>query len=81
MIAAFSITPVGVQGNERVLLERIKELESQGYQFEAAEGSFELLGRKPVRSHLTHRLVELDRQFQGPGWEEQYAAGLVEHFG
>ena len=41
----------------------------------------ELLGRKPVRSHLTHRLVELDRQFQGPGWEEQYAAGLVEHFG
>ena len=28
------------------LLERIKELESQGYQFEAAEGSFELLGRR-----------------------------------
>ena len=37
---------VDVQGNERVLLERIKELESQGYQFEAAEGSFELLGRR-----------------------------------
>ena len=35
-----------MQGNERVLLERIKELESQGYQFEAAEGSFELLGRR-----------------------------------
>ena len=34
------------QGNERVLLERIKELESQGYQFEAAEGSFELLVRR-----------------------------------
>jgi 2-isopropylmalate synthase len=31
-----------------VLLERIKELESQGYQFEAAEGSFELLGRRSV---------------------------------
>ncbi len=37
---------VDVQGNERALLERIKELESQGYQFEAAEGSFELLGRR-----------------------------------
>ena len=37
---------VDVQGNERVLLEKIKELESQGYQFEAAEGSFELLGRR-----------------------------------
>ncbi len=29
-----------------VLLERIKDLESQGYQFEAAEGSFELLVRR-----------------------------------
>ena len=37
---------VDVQGNERALLERIKDLESQGYQFEAAEGSFELLGRR-----------------------------------
>jgi 2-isopropylmalate synthase len=39
---------VDVKGNERSVLEHIKELESQGYQFEAAEGSFELLGR---RSH------------------------------
>jgi 2-isopropylmalate synthase len=37
---------IDVQGAERALLERIKELESQGYQFEAAEGSFELLGRR-----------------------------------
>jgi 2-isopropylmalate synthase len=37
---------IDMQGNERGLLERIKELESQGYQFEAAEGSFELLGRR-----------------------------------
>jgi 2-isopropylmalate synthase len=37
---------VDVQGNERALLERIKDLEAQGYQFEAAEGSFELLGRR-----------------------------------
>jgi 2-isopropylmalate synthase len=37
---------VDMDGNERALLERIKDLESQGYQFEAAEGSFELLGRR-----------------------------------
>jgi 2-isopropylmalate synthase len=37
---------IDVQGNERRVLEHIKELESQGYQFEAAEGSFELLGRR-----------------------------------
>jgi 2-isopropylmalate synthase len=37
-----------VRGAEAILLTRIKELESRGYQFEAAEGSFELLVR---RSH------------------------------
>ena len=37
---------IDVQGNEKRVLEHIKELESQGYQFEAAEGSFELLGRR-----------------------------------
>jgi 2-isopropylmalate synthase len=37
---------VDVQGGEREVLDRIKDLESQGYQFEAAEGSFELLGRR-----------------------------------
>jgi 2-isopropylmalate synthase len=37
---------VDAQGNERELVGRIKELENQGYQFEAAEGSFELLTRR-----------------------------------
>jgi 2-isopropylmalate synthase len=35
-----------LQGHERQLLEHVKELESRGYQFEAAEGSFELLSRR-----------------------------------
>jgi 2-isopropylmalate synthase len=34
------------QGSERELMGRIKELENQGYQFEAADGSFELLTRR-----------------------------------
>jgi 2-isopropylmalate synthase len=37
---------IDVAGNERALVARIKELENQGYQFEAAEGSFELLTRR-----------------------------------
>jgi 2-isopropylmalate synthase len=43
---------IDVQGNEKRLLEHIKELESQGYQFEAAEGSFELLGRRSQPSYV-----------------------------
>jgi 2-isopropylmalate synthase len=37
---------VDAQGKETDLVKRIKELENQGYQFEAAEGSFELLARR-----------------------------------
>ena len=33
-------------GSERAVVTRVKELESRGYQFEAAEGSFELLLRR-----------------------------------
>jgi 2-isopropylmalate synthase len=43
---------IDVQGNERRMLEHIKELESQGYQFEAAEGSFELLGRRSQQGYV-----------------------------
>jgi len=37
---------VEVHGNEAELVARIKELENQGYQFEAAEGSLELMMRR-----------------------------------
>jgi len=37
---------VATDGRERELLAEVKELENQGYQFEAAEGSFELLVRR-----------------------------------
>jgi hypothetical protein len=40
-----------------------------------------LLGTTPVRSHLVHALVELDRRQGGDGgWEDAYAEGLVELF-
>ena len=45
----------------------------------------DLLGREPVRSHLTHELVGLDREYGEAGaderWEDWYAARLVERLG
>jgi hypothetical protein len=42
------------------------------------------LGSKPVRSHLVHALVELDREYVAAGpderWEDYYARGLLERF-
>jgi 2-isopropylmalate synthase len=41
-----------LNGNERVVLQRIKELENQGFQFEAAEGSFEMLVRRAADDYV-----------------------------
>jgi len=42
----------------------------------------ELLGARPVRSHLVHTLVQLDRDYVAGGsderWEDWYAARLGE---
>ena len=44
----------------------------------------QLLGAAPVRSHVTHLLVELDREYaeRSPGvaLEDYYAGRFVEHF-
>jgi hypothetical protein len=44
----------------------------------------DLLGTKPVRSELTYKLVQLDKEYtqQRPDerWEDHYARGLLEHF-
>jgi hypothetical protein len=44
----------------------------------------ELLNTKPVRSHLVHALVELDREHDESAsserWQDAYARGLVERF-
>ncbi len=45
----------------------------------------ELLGARPVRSHLVHALVRLDRDYtiDGPSerWEDWYATRLTDEFG
>ena len=44
----------------------------------------ELLGQKPVCSHLVHALVEVDRDHtaaaSGERWQDFYARGLTERF-
>jgi hypothetical protein len=44
-----------------------------------------ILGAPPVRSHLVHALVQLDRDYSRAGpaepWEQYYAAKLLEEFG
>jgi hypothetical protein len=45
----------------------------------------DVLGSKPVRSHLVHALVDLDREFTAADpserWEDWYAARLIERYG
>ena len=43
---------VDATGSERELVGRIKELENEGYQFEAADGSFELLVRRAKADYI-----------------------------
>jgi 2-isopropylmalate synthase len=48
-----------LNGQERSVLERIKELESTGFQFEAADGSFEMLVRRAAPDyHAPFELVD-----------------------
>jgi hypothetical protein len=45
----------------------------------------DVLGTRPVRSHLVHALVDLDRAYTSSSpaerWEDWYASQLVERFG
>jgi hypothetical protein len=42
----------------------------------------DLLGSKPVRSHLVAELVSLEREYGAEqGWEDAYAARILERFG
>lgn len=45
----------------------------------------ELLGARPVRSHLVYELVRLEREFvetaPESSWQEHYAHGLLSRFG
>lgn len=44
----------------------------------------DLLGSTPIRSELTYKLVQLDKEYadeqQQEGWEDHYAKALLAHF-
>jgi 2-isopropylmalate synthase len=70
------------------VLERVQDLENAGYQFEAAEASFELLLRREIGRHRTffdlrHYRVEVARQDAGAPLAEATVklsvAGTTEH--
>jgi len=58
-------------GNEHAVVKRIKQLENEGYQFEAAEGSFELLARRSQPGYAAPfevlDIVVLSEQRRGNG--------------
>ena len=75
-------------GLQRKVLQRVQDLEHQGYQFEAATASFELLlyeltGRRPVYWKLDHyRCVILKRDDRPPVTEatvKVFVDGRTEH--
>jgi 2-isopropylmalate synthase len=43
---------LALHDRERAVLQRVKELESQGFQFEAADGSFEMLVRRSAPDYV-----------------------------
>ena len=60
-----------LEGRDRAVLARIKELESEGFQFEAADGSFEMLVRRMAPDYrppfaLLDYHVMVDKQGEDP---------------
>ena len=70
-VEAYGISLTKNHAKLQELIETLKERESQGYQFEGAEGSFELLMRKAMGSHrpsfqlLGFRVIVEKKQEQG----------------
>lgn len=70
-VEAYGISLTKNHAKLQELMETLKERESQGYQFEGAEGSFELLMRKAMGSHrpsfqlLGFRVIVEKKQEQG----------------
>jgi len=60
------------------VLQRVKELENQGYQFEAAEGSFRLLARRVLETHQPLFTLERFRVIVGKhGEQPPFAEAIV----
>jgi len=73
----------------QAILRRLKEMESSGYQFEGAEGSFELMIRKAINKHkksfrlIGFRVIDEKRKEDEPSYTEATimvdVGGKIEH--
>ena len=70
-----SLSPEGKEAEE--ILERIKEMESKGYQFEGADASFELLVRKKLGLFKSYFKLIYYRIYTGVGTPEDYNASAT----
>ena len=70
-----NLSPDGKEAEE--ILERIKEMESKGYQFEGADASFELLVRKKLGLFKSYFKLIYYRIYTGVGTPEDYNASAT----
>lgn len=70
-----NLNPEGKEAEE--ILERIKEMESKGYQFEGADASFELLVRKKLGLFKSYFKLIYYRIYTGVGTPEDYNASAT----
>ncbi len=67
-----------VHSNERLLVQRIKERESRGFQYEAAEGSFEMLVRRSAPDYRSpFELLDFTVIIEKRGDNEIYSQATV----
>ncbi len=67
-----------LNGNENTVIQRIKDLESRGFQFEAAEGSFEMLVRRSAPNYLPpFELLDFTVSIEKRGSNDIYAQATV----
>lgn len=63
-----------LNGKEQTVLQRIKELENRGFQFEAAEGSFEMLVRRSAPDYVPpFELLDFTVMIEKRGNNEMYS--------
>jgi 2-isopropylmalate synthase len=67
-----------LNGNEHTLVQHIKELENKGFQFEAAEGSFEMMVRRSDPGYVPHfELLDFTVIIEKRGTNEMYSQATV----
>jgi 2-isopropylmalate synthase len=69
---------ININGKEHIVVQRIKELENKGFQFEAAEGSFEMLVRRSDPNYVApFELLDFTVIIEKRGDNQMYSQATV----